>query len=143
MSIDRISGKTLEVVMADGLVISIVDDDPSVCEGLIDLMNSMGFQAEAYRSADEFLGSDRVATTACLISDVQMPGMGGFELHDRLLKDGTPIPTILITAFPKDADRARARRSGVRCYLSKPFSENDLLACLRASIAAQGPGKIG
>jgi FixJ family two-component response regulator len=117
--------------MAEGLLVSIVDDDPSVCEGLLDLMSSMGLQAEAYQSVDQFLGSDRVDTTTWLIADVQMPGMGGFELYDRLLKAGRRIPTILITAFPKEADRARAGRIGVRCYLSKPFSEQDLLACIR------------
>ncbi len=127
--------------MTEGLLVSIVDDDPSVCEGLTDLMNSMGFDASAYRSAEEFLQSDSVGTTACLISDVQMSGIGGFELYDRLVKSGRKLPTILITAFPKDSDRTRAMKLGVRCYLAKPFSEADLLDCIRRATGAKDLGK--
>ena len=112
-------------------MVSIVDDDPSVCEGLVDLLSSMGFIAESFPSADEFLKSGRPETTSCLIADVQMSGMSGLDLHDHLVQSGTIIPTILITAFPKDADRGRALRTGVKCYLAKPFSESDLLACIQ------------
>jgi FixJ family two-component response regulator len=125
--------------MPDELVVSIVDDDPSVSEGLMDLLNSMGFVAETFPGADEFLQSSRVNTTSCLIADVQMPGMTGIELHDTLIKSGKTVPTILITAFPKEADRLRVARTGVRCYLSKPFSEQELLSCIRSALGPSAP----
>jgi CheY-like chemotaxis protein len=72
-----------------------------------------------------------------------MPGMTGFELHDHLTGSGKTIPTILITAFPKDVDRVRAMRTGVDCYLSKPFSEMDLISCIRSALAPPSPGNPG
>jgi FixJ family two-component response regulator len=125
-----------------GLVVSIVDDDPSVCEGLQDLLNSMGLAAETFSRADDFLKSGRLDSTSCLIADVQMPGMTGLELYNHLIKSGRTVPTILITAFPKDTDRAQAMRTGVSCYLAKPFSETDLLSCIRSTVASPGPGGL-
>ena len=71
-----------------------------------------------------------------LFLDVQMPGMTGPELHNRLVSSGEPIPTILITAFPDDRARERALQAGVIGYLTKPFSEDDLLACIRSNLGA-------
>jgi FixJ family two-component response regulator len=119
-------------------VISIIDDDPSVREGTMDLLNSMGFSAEAFERAADFLSSDRLHSTACLIADVQMPGMTGLELYDRLVASGKIIPTILITAFPNFRDRARAQQAGVRCYLTKPFDESELLTCIREALKTDG-----
>jgi FixJ family two-component response regulator len=116
-------------------VISIVDDDPSVREATMDLLNAMGFIAETFRHADEFLKSNRLHSTSCLIADVQLPGMTGLELYDRLVGSGNAVPTILITAFPDDKDRRRALRAGVSCYLSKPFSDSDLLVCVKSALA--------
>jgi FixJ family two-component response regulator len=118
-------------------VISIVDDDASVREGTIDLLASMGFAAEAFESANDFLNSNRLHTS-CLIADVQMPGMTGLELHHRLVGSVNAIPTILITAFPNDRDRTRALKNGVRCYLTKPFNENELLDCIREALKTGG-----
>jgi FixJ family two-component response regulator len=115
-------------------VISIIDDDPSVREGTMDLLNSMGLAAEAFERANDFLNSNGLQRTSCLIADVQMPGMTGLELHNRLVGSGNVIPTILITAFPNDRDRTRALQNGVRWYLTKPFSENELLACIREAL---------
>ena len=119
-------------------VISIVDDDPSVREGTVDLLDSMGFIAEPFERADDFLQSNRLHSTSCLISDVRMPGMTGLELHNRLVESGNVIPTILITAFPNDRDRERALQAGVKCYLTKPFNEDDLLACIRSALEYHG-----
>jgi FixJ family two-component response regulator len=119
-------------------VISIVDDDASVREGTMDLLNSMGFAAVAFESANDFLNSNRLHSTSCLIADVQMPGMTGLELHNRLVGTGNAIPTILITAFPNQRYRTRARKTGVRCYLTKPFNENELLGCIRGQTAPNG-----
>lgn len=115
-------------------LISVVDDDESMREAIRGLMKSLGYTAEAFASAEEFLNSPKVPRTSCLIADVQMPGMTGPELHRHLLAAGNPIPTILITAYPDDRARERALEDGVVCYLSKPFDENDLLTCLRSSL---------
>jgi FixJ family two-component response regulator len=116
-------------------VISIVDDDESVREATTDLIRAMGFIAEAFEHADDFFKSDCLHSTCCLIADMRMPGMSGLELHSRLVGLGNAIPTILITAFPDDRDRERAMRNGVMCYLTKPFDENELLACIRLALA--------
>ncbi len=120
--------------MPDRFVIAIVDDDSSVREGAADLLNAMGFAAETFACADDFLKSAHRDGTSCLITDMRMPGMTGLALHQHLVASGTVIPTILITAFPNPADRARALKAGVHCYLPKPFDEMDLLACLRSAL---------
>ena len=125
----------LNSALTQGLVVSIVDDDPSVCEGLQDLLNSLGVMAETFQGADAFLQSDRLDQTACLIADVQMPGMTGLDLHRHLVASGNSIPTILITAYPDNGIRERALGEGVVGYLSKPFEETDLLACLYPFVA--------
>ena len=124
--------------MSENPVISIVDDDETVREGTMDLFRAMGFVAVAFRSATDFLNSSHLHNTRCLIADVQMPGMTGIELHNRLVESGHMIPTILITAYPDDRDRSRARQAGVVCYLAKPCSYDDLLTCVRSAL---GPGK--
>jgi FixJ family two-component response regulator len=90
--------------------------------------------AVAFASAEGFLSSRQIPRTSCLITDVQMPGMTGLELHRRLLAAGKTIPTILITAYPDDSAREGALGDGVVCYLSKPFDENELLACIDKSL---------
>jgi FixJ family two-component response regulator len=115
-------------------VISVVDDDESMREAVTGLMKSLGYSAQAFASAEEFLSSRQVPRTSCLIADVQMPGMTGIELHRHLSTAGEPIPTILITAYPDDGVRERALSAGVIGYLSKPFEEDDLLACIRSAL---------
>ena len=122
-------------------VISVIDDDPSVREGLLDLLTALGFAPAVFESAVDFIDSGRLPDTACLIADMQLPGMSGLEIHQNLSVFGVTLPTILITAFPDERDRIRALASGVCCYLTKPFSETDLVACIRAALArrdAQG-----
>ena len=121
-------------------MISIVDDDPSARESLVDLVKSMGFSAEAFQSAEEFLQSRLLRDTSCLIADVQMPGITGLELHKSLVRSDSAIPTILITAFPNEKDRAAARQSGVTSYLVKPFDEKDLLISIRSALASPNDG---
>jgi FixJ family two-component response regulator len=130
----------LEAGVAKNPVISIVDDDASLRESTMDLIKSMGFRAEAFQRAEEFLKSNRLHSTSCLIADVQMPGMTGLELYYRLVESGNAIPTILITAFPDERDRARAREAGVIGYLTKPFNDGDLLACIRSALECRGTG---
>lgn len=116
-------------------VIAIVDDDESVREALTSLIRSLGYAAVAFGCAEDLLKSRHRRSVSCVVADVQMPGMTGFELHNRLVASGKPIPTILITAFPDERARERALQSGVICYLTKPFSEDDLLACIRSTLA--------
>jgi FixJ family two-component response regulator len=125
--------------VAKKIVIAIVDDDQSVREALAGLMKSLGYSVLPFERAEDFLSSKRRQRVACLIADVQMPGMKGPELYDRLAASGKPIPTILITAYPDDTLRTRALRAGVKCYLAKPFSEEDLLTCIRGALEVQ-PG---
>jgi FixJ family two-component response regulator len=115
-------------------VITIVDDDESVRQALMGLMRAVGFTSEAYACAQDFLKSGRVQRTSCLIADLRMPGMSGLQLHHRLVASGNPVPTILITAHPDDGIRERALRAGIICYLTKPFNEDDLLACIRSAL---------
>jgi FixJ family two-component response regulator len=115
-------------------VIAIVDDDRSVREALTSLVRSLGYDAIAFKCAEDLLNSKRRRSVACVIAGVQMPGMTGFELHQRLSASAEPIPTVLITAYPDDGARERALSAGVIGYLSKPFDENDLLACVRSAL---------
>jgi FixJ family two-component response regulator len=116
-------------------MISIVDDDPSVREATKELLRSLGYSAATFASADEFLGSEQLKNTACVISDIQMPGLNGAELQRRLLADGHKMPIIFITAFPDERTRKRVLGAGAVCYLSKPYSEESLIACLGAALA--------
>ena len=123
-------------------VVAIVDDDESACEGTIDLLKAMGFAAKGSRSAEEFLKSSHLRCTACVITDMRMSGMTGLELHDHLVQSGKTIPTILVTAFPNDRDRARALKAGVVCYLAKPFNDQDLLRCVRSALESRRVGNL-
>ena len=114
--------------------IAVVDDDEAVRESTTDLLRALGFIAKAFPSADDFLRSNRIRITSCLIADVQMPGMSGLELYGRLIAAGNPIPTILITAYPDENIRARALSAGVTGYLVKPFSEKALLDCINLTL---------
>lgn len=121
--------------MSTDLLISVIDNDASVRGAITGLVRALGFTAEEFQSATDFLQSDHVLRTDCLIADMQMPGMTGLELHRRLAALGTPIPTVLVTAYPDDTTRTRALKAGVRCYLAKPCKPDDLLDCIRSALA--------
>jgi FixJ family two-component response regulator len=121
-------------------LIAIVDDDESVREAIKDLMRSMGLAVEAFACGEDFLRSPHLSRTACLVADVNMPGMSGLDLHRQLSARNKSIPTILITAYPNDGVRARALSGGVICYLAKPFGEDDLINCIRSALADAGDG---
>jgi len=116
------------------VLVSIVDDDELVREALGRLMKANGYLAQTFDSGASLLNSEHLAGTDCLITDVQMPGMTGVELHARLIESGIRIPTILITGHPDEAVRARAAQAGVIAYLTKPISGADLLSCVRSAI---------
>src|SRR5258708_27831773 len=108
-------------------LISVVDDDDSVRESLRGLLRSVRFSVEVFASAEDFLNSDRMRQTDCLILDVRMPGMSGLELHRRLVASHPEMPIIFITAHGDEQLRSRALSVGPEDYLLKPFSENALL----------------
>jgi FixJ family two-component response regulator len=121
-------------------LISIIDDDRPFRESMRRLMRSLGYMVEDFPSATDFLAHSRRSETSCLIADVHMPAMTGFELHRHLIDTGQPIPTILVTAYPTDVDRSRALKDGVLCYLGKPVDEQNLSRCLRAALTSANTG---
>ena len=102
-------------------------------------MRSLGYVAATFASGEEFLNSDRVNDTSCLITDVQMPGLDGLELQSRLATMGRHVPIIFVTAFPQERIRARALKAGAFGFLSKPFSDASLIACLDRALAEDDP----
>ena len=107
--------------------ISIVDDDLSVRRALRRLVRSAGYLVETFASAQEFLAAARWAAMGCLVLDVQMDGMSGFELQERLVSDRRAVPIIFITAHDDTRTRERIRTSGAAGYLGKPFDPQALL----------------
>jgi FixJ family two-component response regulator len=122
-------------------LVSVVEDDQYFRESMRRLMRSLSYNVEAFSSAADFLASPRLIETTCLIADVHMPAMTGVELHRHLIEAGYTIPTILVTAYPDDVDRARALNDGVVCYLRKPVDEQYLIRCLRAALESGEPGE--
>src|SRR5262249_36867208 len=118
-------------------MISIVDDDASVREATRALVRSLGHSAATFASAEEFLRSDRLHETSCLITDVQMSGMDGIALQDRLNAAGPHCPVIVVTASPDAGLRARAYAAGAVGVLGKPFSDETLIACLDGALTAR------
>jgi len=120
-------------------LVSVVEDDQHFRESMRRLLRSLGYTVEAFPSATAFLASGRLVETSCLIADVNMPAMTGIELYKHLIDAGHAIPTILVTAYPNDIDRARALDDGVVCYLRKPVDEQDLRRCLHAALTSDDP----
>ena len=115
-------------------LISVIDDDESVRESLPDLLVELGFAARTFCSAEEFLISDCVNQTRCLLLDVAIPGMSGPELQQELKVRRQEIPTVFITAHRDEAMRVRVlEQGGVEC-LFKPFSDTALLAALQTAL---------
>jgi FixJ family two-component response regulator len=117
-------------------VVVIVDDDESVRESLDALIKAVGLPAMAFASAEEFLNSGQEQNTACLISDIRMPGMSGLELQARLSKAGYKIPIIFITAHGEEKVRMQALRAGAVEFLTKPFDDEALLDSVHAALSS-------
>jgi FixJ family two-component response regulator len=120
-------------------LISLIDDDQFFRESMRRLMRSLGYTVEAFPSAADFLASPHVVKTACLIVDVHMPAMTGLDLYRHLIDAGYAIPTILVTAYPDNVDRARALTDGVVGYLRKPVDEKHLTRCLHEAFHSGEP----
>ena len=115
-------------------LISVVDDDESVRESLPDLLREFGFAAEAFASAEEFLASDSLGRTECLVLDVTMPGMSGPDLQQELARRRQEIPIVFVTAHRDERVRPRLLERGAVECLFKPFSETALLEALNAAL---------
>ena len=116
--------------------IAIVDDDEAVREATKTLVRSLGYNASMFASAEEFLNSEQFGNTSCLITDLQMPGLSGIDLQDRLIASGHRIPVIFITGFPDDTARTRAMKAGAVCFLSKPYDADQLLGYIDKALKA-------
>src|SRR5580658_9671231 len=114
--------------------ISIVDDDASIREALKSLMRSIKFRVDAFASAEEFLASERLSDTECLILDVYLPGMNGFELQERLNSQCSAIPIIFITAHADEASRQRALKAGAVDFLGKPVRRETLFKAIQSAM---------
>jgi FixJ family two-component response regulator len=113
-------------------LVAVVDDDESVRSALHGALTSVGLEARSFGSAEEFLDSGVKSQTACLITDLEMPGMSGLELQAKLAEDDRRIPIIFITAYGEPTLRAQAMRAGAIEFLEKPFDDNVLLETVRS-----------
>jgi FixJ family two-component response regulator len=116
-------------------VISIVDDDEFVRDGVRDLVRSLGYSAHAYASAEECLMSNDFWDSSCLIVDIQMPGMSGTDLQAKLIASGNVIPIIFMTAFPDQKMCRRLLDAGASGYLQKPFDDKSFVQCLEKALS--------
>lgn len=116
------------------LLLSVVDDDEMLRESLPDLLREFGYAARAFSSGQEFLSSDYVGETRCLILDVAMPGMSGLDLQKELKRRGQTIPIIFITGQKDEETRKQALRQGAVKFLYKPFSDGDLLDAVNEAL---------
>ena len=130
----RANPKRKEIGLPKVPMISIVDDDQSVREAISALVRSLGYAVATFASAENFLESDRVNDTSCLITDVQMSGLSGVELQSRLIADGRHMPIIGVTAHPEESIRTQMLRAGAVGFLSKPFNDECLIDCLAIAL---------
>ena len=119
------------------LLIAIVDDNDSFRGAATSFVQSLGYTVAAFSSAEEFLQSGRIDDTACLISDVQMPGINGLELRDRLRTQGHRLPIIFVSAHPASELPECAMKAGAQRFLNKPFCEHEMISCLDQALANQ------
>jgi two-component system response regulator FixJ len=122
----------------DRKIVSIVDDDESLRRSLRNLLGSVGFRVETFASAEAFLESDHQEQTGCLVLDLRMPGMDGFDLLRHLSSVGARIPTVILTAHGDEEARQRSLQAGAGAFLSKPFNGNALLDAVRTALNQDG-----
>ncbi len=119
-------------------VIAVVDDDPSVRNGLKNLLLSLGYGAATYESAEQFLAAADGKPHSCVVADVRMGGISGLEMQDRLREKKFAAPIIFLTAHCDEATRSRAMSSGAFAFLCKPFDEDELLLSIGSATASIG-----
>jgi FixJ family two-component response regulator len=126
--------------MAEPPLIAIVDDDASICDALTSLLRAVGWRAVGFTSAEAFLQSGQVHTTACLLLDVRLPGGSGLELLQQLRSIQARIPILFMTAHGNDAMRAQALQAGAVAFFDKPFNDTALLEAIRTALAPDSGG---
>ena len=117
-------------------LIAVIDDDDSFRVALLELLNSLDYNAQGFVSAEAFIGFGASASVACIITDIHMPGMSGLDLKRHLLSQSSTIPVIMITARTEPGLEARVSASGALCLLRKPFEAGALIACLKRAFDA-------
>jgi FixJ family two-component response regulator len=120
--------------MADGHLISVVDDDLSMRDALAALVRALGHDVRAFASAEEFLTSSELDSFSCAITDIQMPGMNGFELKQQLNRRNSRMRVIMITARTDPGLEEKAISSGATCFLRKPLDADTLVSCLEDAL---------
>jgi FixJ family two-component response regulator len=126
--------------MAESPLIAIVDDDASIRDALESLLRAVGWRAEGFTSAEAFLQSGLVHTTACLLLDVRLPGVSGLELQRQLRSSQARLPIIFMTAHGNDAMRAQALQAGAVAFFAKPFNDTALLEAIHTALAPDSGG---
>jgi FixJ family two-component response regulator len=126
--------------LPDATLISIVDDDDWARGGLESLVQSIGFETRAFASAEQFLAAGGIAESDCLIADLNMPGMSGLELQQKLRREGHCTPVIIVTAYQNELHRTRALDAGAAAFLTKPFGAQQLVDCLMQALARGDSG---
>jgi FixJ family two-component response regulator len=116
-------------------LISVIDDDASVRVATNNLLSSHGYMVHTFASAVDFLQSDRLDDSSCVVADVQMPAMSGLDLLTHMRTQGNDAPFIFITAFPDESVRARALKAGATCFLAKPFAGPVLINCIETALS--------
>ena len=126
-------------------LISVIDDDDSLRLALMGLMRSLGHRVEGFASAEAFLDAGAPARSQCIVTDIQMPGLSGIDLKNRLDDEGSSVPVIMITARPEPLLHARAMESGAFCLLKKPFETEEFITCLDKALVTGGlaPAPVG
>ena len=121
-------------------LISVVDDDESVRRTTKRLIESFGYQAAVFESAETFLRSGQLHDTSCLVVDAQLPGMSGLQLQSHIATEGWSAPIIFITAYGNQESRRRAMQGGAVAFLDKPFTDEQLFESIRAALKHQKDG---
>lgn len=121
--------------VADNTLISIIDDDDSLRSALVGLVRSLGYKASGFANAEDFLATDHAEVSAAIVTDIQMPGISGIELKEKLAAQGCAAPVIMITGRAEPGLQEKAFASGALCVLKKPFAAEALIDCLERALA--------
>lgn len=121
--------------MTIGKIVAVIDDDENVRIAIVALVRSLGYEARGFASALDYLASDLCGSAGCLITDVQMPGLSGLDLHARLIAERRACPVVFVTAFPEARAEARAKAFGAIAFLSKPFDAQVMVQCIEQALA--------
>src|SRR4030095_11914870 len=124
-------------------LVCVVDDDSLVRESVEGLLRAEGFHVDTFESAESFLGRPRRQLPACLIVDLELPGMSGLDLHQELARTGMDAPTMLLTGHADIPTSVRAMKAGGLHFLTKPYDDDDLLAAVRRAVSSRFPARVG